>query len=314
MIKRHYCCYFDHRYLPRGIVMMRSIRAFNPNSHFFILALDEKCERLLNELGSDAVTVIPLRELEAADPELAAVKTTRTLIEYYFTCSPCFPNYVFAKHGRDIAMLSYVDADTLFFADPEIVFEEIGDASVAITPHRFSPERASLVRYGRFNVGWISWRNDAVGRRCLADYRADCLAWCHDRIDGDRYADQKYLDQWPSRYPGRVKELDHPGVNAAAWNINNHVLSEVDGVFLLDDRRLVFWHYHGLKELEGGSWAHSLDDSTRARHPMLLDRIYKGYAAQLVTTEQALRERFGFSRDLSTHIRYSAAAEGRLAE
>ena len=300
---RHYCTYFDHRYLPRGLAMMGSIRRFDPKARFFVLALDDTCKQILDALGDMDTIAIPLADLEAADPELRAVKPTRSLIEYYFTCTPCFPHHVMTAHGAEIETLTYLDADLLFYADPEIVYREIGDASVAITPHRFSSERTQLVCYGRFNVGWITWRNDEVGRRCLRDYRTDCIDWCYDRLEGDRFADQKYLDKWPALYPG-VKELDHPGINAASWNINDHRLSYLEGLPFIDDQPVVFWHFHSTKKLEDG-WAHSFDQITLERHPNLLGQFFLPYVNRLDQIEEWLRARIGFAYEGTSYVRYT---------
>lgn len=302
---RHYCTYFDHRYLPRGLTLMRSIRAFAPDSRFYVLALDDKCKEMLDRMALPGVTAVPLRELEAADPQLLACRANRSLIEYYFTCTPCFPLYLLQRFGAEIDLITYLDSDLLFFADPEIVFEEFGNASVAITPHRFSPERQHLVRYGIYNVGWVSWRNDPEGRRCLADYRSDCIAWCHDRLEDGKFGDQKYLDVWPDRYQG-VHAIAHPGVNLAPWNINSHRLEERDGRLVIGDLPVVFWHFHALKEVTPGQWAAGLDDHIQATNPGLLPLIYQPYINRLRTVETALKERYGFERELGPHIRYDA--------
>jgi putative methyltransferase (TIGR04325 family) len=298
----HYCTYFDHRYLPRGIALMESMLAYDRSAQFHVLALDESCADILRRMAIANISVVTLAELEAADPELLAVKPSRTLVEYYFTVTPCLPRYLLNRYGAEIGMITYLDADLWFFADPEIVHREIGNASIAITPHRFSPERQGLKRFGLYNVGWVGWRNDAEGRRCLEDYRRDCLAWCYDKLEADRFADQKYLDAWPQRYAG-VRSLEHPGINAAAWNVNNHHLSDVDGLLMLGDRRLVFWHYHALREQPDGRWNHSIDDATRLRHPLLLDRIYTPYIMRLKAIDQKLQEKFGLQRNI-TSIRY----------
>ena len=299
---RHYCSYFDHRYLPRAMVLMDSIWAYNPDSRFFVLCLDQHCKEVLDRIADPRIVGVPLAELEAYDPELLATKTVRSLVEYYFTCTPCFPRFVMERYGQDIALLTYVDADLKFFADPEMVYDGIGDGSIAIVPHNFSPERQHLVQYGKFNVGWVSWRNDGEGRRCLEDYRRDCIAWCHDRIEGDRFADQKYLDKWPERYRG-VRTLDHPGINLAGWNINNHHLSRIGDILFVSDRRLVFWHYHALKELGDGRWAHNMGSPIALRHPFMLEHIYRPYVRQLERKRAELIERHGLVRQLS-EIRY----------
>lgn len=303
---RHYCTYFDHRYLPRGLVLMDSLRALSPEVRFYVLALDAPCAEVLAEMADPDVVVVPLPELEAADPDLLRIKADRTLIEYYFTVTPCFPRLLMDRHIADGDLLTYIDADTWFRADPEIVFDDIGDGSIAITPHRFSSERQGLSVYGLFNVGWLSWRKDAIGLRCLEDYRAACLDWCHDRLEGQRYADQKYLDAWPARYPGLV-QLAHPGINAALWNINGHEVTEVAGRLYVSGRRLVFWHFHGLKETEEGGWLTGIDDDHAARNPLLGPRLYEPYVRKLGIADRLLQMRHGLIRETKAHIRYDAS-------
>lgn len=307
---RYYCSYFDHRYLPRGLVLMESIWAYNPAARFFVLCFDEECKRLLDRIAHPNITAIPLAELEAADPELLEAKANRSLVEYYFTCTPSWPSYLFDRFP-EIDLITYLDADLWFFADPEIVHEEIGDASIAIIPHRFSPERRHLARYGLFNVGWVSWRNDDEGRRCLADYRSDCIAWCYDRLEDDRFADQKYLDRWPARYPN-LRRIEHIGANLAAWNINNHSLSVIDGVLFFGDRRVVFFHYHALRETPDGRWNLNLEKGLGDRHPLLVDAIYRPYVERLKAEGAALEQRYGPIRKY-TDIRYAKEHEAKPA-
>ncbi len=300
---RHYCTYFDHRYLSRGLALIESIRRFGPDSRFHILALDRKCKELLDALAIPGVTAIPLEDLEAFDPELLKARDSRSLIEYYFTCTPCFPRYLLSTQPA-LDAVTYLDADTWFFADPETVFATIGDASIAITPHRFSEDKRELVRYGVFNVGWITWRNDAEGRRCLDDYRADCVAWCHDRLDGDRFADQKYLDKWPNTY-GNLCILSHPGINAATWNINGHDLTRPADAILVSGEPLVFWHYHALKQLPDGRWSAPVGETVQTRNPDLMDLVIRPYVTRLQHLQAKLEQRFGAYKTEGVDIRYS---------
>lgn len=291
LARRNYCSYFDHRYLPRGLVLMESIWRYNPDSHFYVLCLDDECKNLLDRIADSRIIGIPLATLEAFDPELSAAKATRSTVEYYFTCTPCLPNYLFQTF-LELDAITYLDADLWFFADPELVYAEIGDASIAITPHRFSPERRHLERYGRYNVGWITWKNDADGRRCIEDYRRNCIAWCYDRLEDGRFADQKYLDRWPSSY-GTVHEIAHIGVNLAPWNVNGCVLSAANGLLFANDKRVIFFHFHALRQMPDGRWMTSIDGETATRHPLLTEGIYRPYVERLREKIVELEMRFG---------------------
>lgn len=217
-----YCTYFDRGFLPQGLALWRSLARHDPDAVLWVLALDEFTEALLRELGEPRLRVVALAELEAGDPELRAAKANRTPVEYTFTLSPCWPRWLLARQPG-IDRVTYLDADLFFFGAPAPVFAamDAARASVLITGHRFPSWLRHYEQHGRFNVGLLSFRRDAAGLACLDDWRARCLEWCHDRVEGDRYADQKYLDAWPARLGAALLVLDRPGVNLAPWNWAN---------------------------------------------------------------------------------------------
>src|SRR5262249_17989444 len=144
-------------------------------------------------------------------------------VEYYFTLTPCLPLHIL-KTAPDVLRLTYVDADLFFFADPQPIMDEIGDAAIGVIEHRFPDDLVDLERYGRFNVGWLTFRNNATGLRCLEVWGGQCLDWCYDRLESGRFAEQKYLDEWPLRY-GSVRIIQHRGANVAPWNLNRFEIS-----------------------------------------------------------------------------------------
>ena len=75
-------------------------------------------------------------------------------------------------------------------------------ASVVLTPHRFSlPEfLAYEPSVGRFNAGFVAFNNVRDGREALNWWMNRCLEGCPARPDGDRYADQKYLNAIPKMF------------------------------------------------------------------------------------------------------------------
>jgi hypothetical protein len=212
-----------------------------------VLALSDECERLLGQLNIAEVIVIPLWRLEAKYPELLVAKENRTKVEYYFTCTPSLPLYVFGA-DPSLSEITYLDSDMCFFADPDEVFREIGDASVAITPHRFSPGLEESEKCGLFNVGWLTFRRDSEGLACLNLWQRQCLDWCYDRIENGKYGDQKYLDAWPALYPN-LRVICHSGVNVAVWNIGSARWEKAGSGFLVDSQPLILFHFHGVRAL-----------------------------------------------------------------
>jgi hypothetical protein len=237
----HYCTYFDQRYARAGLALWLSLRRHDPTAVLWVLALDDATATALRELAEPELRIVPLADLERDDPELAAARLDRTWVEYVFTLSPCWPRFLLAR-SPGLEVVTYVDADMAFFSSPAPLFDELAANDVLIVEHRFPDFLRLLESRGRFNVGVLCFRNSPIGRACLDDWRRRCLEWCHDRVEPERYADQKYLDAWPGRFRG-VTVCQHPGVNLAPWNWMNHA-SEFSGDELrVDGAPLVVFHF-----------------------------------------------------------------------
>lgn len=238
---RYFCTYFDARFLPRALALIESLRRWCPEFRLWALCMDEGCYETMRRLGLPEVELISLPELEQGDSALLEAKKDRSRLEYYFTCTPSLPLHVLRQHP-DVGLITYLDADLFFFSDPQPLFDQLGSGSVGIIPHHFSHRVADRVRFGKFNVGWISFRRDEDGLACLRWWREQCLEWCYARVEGERYADQKYLDQWPRRFRN-VRILDHKGANLGPWNLASYRVTERDGQIRVDDDPLIFFHF-----------------------------------------------------------------------
>lgn len=239
----HYCTYFDRGFLIQGVALCRSLRAHDAEATLWVLALDEFTAELLPRLDEPGLRVVRLAEIEHSDPALAVAKATRTLVEYYFTLSPCWPAWLLQRRP-EISRLTYLDADLFFFGSTAPMFEamDASGASVLITAHRFPAALRHYEQHGRFNVGVLVFRNDSAGRHCLDHWRESCLAWCHDRVENLRYADQGYLDAWPALLGPALLVLEDPGVNLAPWNWMRHRLTETDPP-AVDGHPVVVFHF-----------------------------------------------------------------------
>jgi hypothetical protein len=233
----HYATYFDRHYLSRGLTLYRSLARHSPPFVLWVLCLDEETHRTLSNLGLEQVELVRLAELEQADPALLAAKPGRQVVEYYWTCGPAFLVYLLEQHPP-IDMLTYLDADLFFFGDPTPIYDELGDGSILLIEHRYSPSMQALYAHrGLYNVGLLVFRGTAVGLACLRRWREQCIDWCFHREEPNRFADQKYLEEWPGRYEG-VAVLCHRGAGLAPWNLANYCLSHDRRRVLVDGEPL----------------------------------------------------------------------------
>jgi hypothetical protein len=279
---RHFCTCFDSAQAPRGLVMMGSILRFLPDARFHVLALDDTACRIVGELQS-AVRLVRPAELAAFDPELAAMGAQEPA-----AWIPGLARLVLAREPGAEAV-TFLGADLFFYRSPAEVFAAIGPASIAITPHRLTPANAGRSASGRYRLSWIGWRNDPEGRRCLEEYRNDCLA------ARGRTAPQALLDQWPARYQG-VCELAGKGFNLAPWNVEDHLLRREGEAILVDDEPLLSYDFQGLRHLEGAVWDTRFREyGVQKNQPFLVEAVYKPYLAQLAATFNGLAARHGLS-------------------
>lgn len=240
--RREFCTLFDSNYLIKAVAMYRSLERKCPSFHLTVFSFDHEAEELLAKLGLEHVSVVPLSELEAHDRALFSTKGDRTPTEYCWTATPGLPLFMLDTRPA-LDEITYIDADLLFFSDPEPLFEEMGNASVLITPHRYSPEYADHIINGVYNVQFMTFRRDERGLEALRWWHDRCIEWCYHRLEDGKLGDQKYLDDWPERFEG-VHVLQHKGGGLAPWNASQYDVREADETILVDEQPLVFFHYH----------------------------------------------------------------------
>lgn len=290
---RDFCSYFDSRYLPQALALADSLRRHCERFRLWALCLDDASYRTLQGLAIDGIVPISLEQFERGDDALQRAKSNRSPVEYYFTCTPSLPLFVLRAHP-DVVEITYLDADVFFFSSPEALFDEIRGSSVAIVPHRFPESMRVWERCGVYNVGWLTFRRDEHGLACLHWWRDRCLEWCHDRVEPDRFADQKYLDDWPQRFRG-VHVIRHAGANVASWNLANYRSTGWDGErVLLDESALIFYHFHHVKPRR--SWLFETDFHIhRVRlTDVMKQRVFTPYLRSL-DRQRALVARLGGS-------------------
>jgi hypothetical protein len=233
--------------MTRGLAMHESLLKNCPNFHLYIFAFDKIAVQILSDLNLQHVTVISLHDFE--DEELLRIKSTRTATEYCWTCTPSTILYCIKKYK--LANCTYIDADMIFYGNPQVLIDEMGDNSVIITDHRYTPEYNLTVTSGKYCVQFMFFKNDERGMLVLNWWRDACIEWCYNRIEDGKFGDQKYLDDWTTRFEG-VHELQHIGGGVAAWNVQQYDFTNRNGKLYLKEKEgvekeLVFYHFHALK-------------------------------------------------------------------
>lgn len=275
----YFCTYFDQNYLPRALALYRSMLSQEVDFRLFVLCMDYGTLETLRTLALPKVIPIPLQELEDFYPRLHEAKSTRSKIEYYFTCGPSWIRYLLEQHA-EIELISYIDADLFFFSSFEPLYAELEGSSIGIIEHRHPKRHERRKKFGLYNVGWLAFRRDQHALECLRWWSEKCIEWCYDRIEEDKYADQKYLDQWPTLFQG-VRVIKHKGANVAPWNVANYSFTECHDQIWVDDQPLMFFHFHGFKQLRSWLFDTNLGRSGVSPGRVLRKRVFGTYINEL---------------------------------
>lgn len=300
----NFCTLFDSYYIHKGIALYLSLERQTQDFHLYVMAFDKDCYDKLNAIGFDKMTVERVDAFET--PELLAVKPTRTKAEYCWTCGPSVIWHFLNKYH--LPELTYLDSDLFFMGDPHLLFDEIGDRSIAITEQRASKKEEKL--FGKYCVQFMYFKNDPQGREALSWWRDACIDWCFMRIENGLFADQKYLDQFPVRYQS-LCVLENPGAGIAPWNMHRYTYADNRIRYKGKEYPCVFVHMHGLKmEVKGRSiLMHSNDavinhDDKAAyynRYAEALRHVLKTYFG--IETDSYSIEGIGFFRRIYFRLR-----------
>ena len=141
---------------------------------------------------------------------------------------------------------------------------------------------------GIYNVQMMVFRNDAFGLECLKWWTERCNEWCYYRLEDGKMGDQKYLDDWPTRFK-RVHVLQHKGAGVALWNIMKYKVTKGEGQVFIDDVPLIFYHFHQFNLLKSGSY----DFGNKGVYILTsesIELIYQPYVAEIERSVARVKE------------------------
>lgn len=284
---KHFCTLFDKNYLTRGLIMYRSLRWHcSEDFRLHVLPMDDQTMEALTQFQMPPKSMrLYNHGFVSRKMKLEPCRKNRTWQEYAWTCASNLMSCILNLRP-DVDTLTYLDADLMFFSDPKAIFDEMGDADIAITPHRFTPvNRPRLEKNGKFNVSWVTAKNAPIGRECISLWAKQCREWCYYRNEDGKFGDQKYLDEWPELYKGHVHEIENIGAGLAPWNLANYKLLGTERPVVarpgdMLGEFVVFYHYH--------EYIHGKRLSGYPLSPEAERLIYKPYIEQYEAIEKEL--------------------------
>jgi hypothetical protein len=189
------------------------------------------------------VNIIDIQDLS---PDVKRQKRERPWNYYCFGLAPEVLAYVAMTTHQQV---TYLDADTYWFGDPKLAFDEMGDKELAIVSHNFPPhDFERLSPNGLFNVSLVSVKNTPDARMVLTAWRDGVRNKC----DKESCGDQKYLDQFPSLLGNKLHIFDGKRIGAGPWNVYTYTMKPGPQVLCGIDygsnyHPMLYYHFHELK-------------------------------------------------------------------
>lgn len=230
----NYVTLLDSLYIPQFLSLHSSMERHVPCYVLWAVCVDTQSFDSLTKLALDNVKCINLIDYE--NERLLVAKQNRSRGEYCWTLTPFSFDFVFSL-DPDVQRLTYLDADMWFLDDPWPIFNEFeaSGKAVLMTEHGYSPEYDQSSTSGKYCVQFLT----VVRGECdpvIKWWQDRCIEWCYNRIEDNKFGDQKYLEEWPKLFSGLTHVLTHKGFTLAPWNVLRFPYSEA----------LIF-HFHGVK-------------------------------------------------------------------
>lgn len=274
---RSYCTLFDKNYLYQGVALYNSLKRVAGEFELYVLCMDRIAYNMMTQIKSDNLHVISVDDLLTT--ELSVVRERTTHGQFCWVCQPIICQFVLDKFGVD--MVTYLEADSMFFSDPEVLFAELGNKSVSLVPHNYSPGFDQTENAGKFCVQFNAFRNDNCARSVLSYWKDSCFLY--DKIK-QLAPGQTTLDNWPEKFDC-VQIINNRGAGVAPWNIQHGKLNMIDSVPYVDGVPVVFYHYHEYGRYVNGSHELGHYPLTRA----VVDNFYADYVSEIRGAEELVR-------------------------
>jgi len=209
-------------YLPLARALGWSLKNNNTTDLKFIIFLADEPDQTV-DLNNPEETIIPVSTIGIENLTDWAFKYNVT--EFCTSVKPqCF-KYAFNNLGAKKAI--YFDPDIFVFNNLEIIFNELDEKEIIITPHYVTPQtqytgdqvETTTLFVGIYNFGFVAFKN-TDGNQLILD-------WWNNRLSNQCYADRQdafHTDQkWADFLPVYATETllisKSIGYNLAPWNL-----------------------------------------------------------------------------------------------
>ncbi|SES72535.1 Glycosyl transferase family 8 [Natronincola peptidivorans] len=269
------CTLTTKDYLVQALALYNSLKNGHSKFHLWILCVDDIAYELLSKMNLEKATLVSLDNIK--NIKVKKAKEQRKIHEFCWTLKAPFISYILSNNYNLCSVL-YLDSDLFFYRDIKALYKDWGGKSVYLTQLPIGPKWIKKV--GQYSAGLIGFKRDVLGKKCLNWWHKQCLEWCYDINEKNRWGDQKYLNFF-NKICSNIKVSNHKGINPGPWNIwdmkkASSVYMKDDGIFF-NKYPLICYHFSGFRVFNEMEY----ELCNRKKMPQASQIIYAAYIKEV---------------------------------
>lgn len=291
MKKYHFSMILSEANIFKLLPMYASLAQYCRDFELFILCMNNSVYEILSKIGFENITLKRVEDLEKDNKDMRIAKSNRTFHEYCWTSKSIFLDYLINNY-TEAEYYVHVDADLFFFSNVDAIFDEDPEASIILIDHRNSQEFMNYYDLsGRFNTGFVGFKNDDEGKAAIKLWVERCLVKCTAEYDtvNKTFGDQRYVEDWVDIFKN-VHVVESIGADTAFWNVKNYKFSKDKDQVYVDDSPLIFYHFCAFIILSPREF--DLCCVYTILDEQLLDLVYEPYVRGLAYGIDAVKKAF----------------------
>lgn len=234
-------------FMAKALALRESYLSFHPKSDFYILIVDRKHDRFQDL--APGIQILWVEDLGIEKFTHYAMKFN--ILEMNTNVKPTILRSLLCQYSKVL----YLDPDIYFYGTLEPVLRELESQCIVVTPHTLSPimdgkrpAETDFIRFGAYNLGFVGVSKCEEGFEFLEWWSKRCLEFGFYEPQLGLSTDQKWIDLAPSLFSG-LRILRDPGLNVAFWNLHERVISNCDGIWMVNaEFPLRFFHFSSFNE------------------------------------------------------------------
>lgn len=229
-------------YISKALVLLESYSKFHCEDELNLVIVDKKQPKFL--INNKKINIIWVEDLPI--DKFYEYAFCYDIIELNTNVKPTALKLLLKNNDAVI----YLDPDIYVVNNFEIIFENLQNHSIIITPHTSTPildfnkpDDSDLLRFGAYNLGFIAISNCEESFNFLTWWSDRCLQLGYYDPQVGLAVDQKWVDLAPAFFPNLLI-LHDIGFNVAFWNLHERVLSKRDNTWFVNENVLLkFFHF-----------------------------------------------------------------------